>query len=202
MSDDRPEMTRTVLVPESITLTVVSDEPPIPQIPLSLSAIVETIAAVPDGNIVRLLAPAWAEIAKVLKHDATALSSLSSRQWEELVAAAYDRAGYDEVILTPRSGDLGRDVIAIKTGWGSIRIIDQVKAYKPGHKVTANDVRALLGVLQADQKATKGIVTTTSDFAPGIASDPFISPFVPYRLELIDGVHLIDRLRSLSENAL
>ena len=73
---------------------------------------------------------------------------------------------FDEVVLTPSSGDLGRDVIAIKKGFGSIRFIDQVKAFSPSHVVTANDVRALPGVLQADQNATKAIFTTTSTFAP------------------------------------
>ena len=59
--------------------------------------------------------------------------------------------------LTPRSGDHGRDVIAIKKGLGSIRVIDQVKAYKPGHRVTAKDVQALIGVLQGDG-ASKGLL--------------------------------------------
>ena len=61
------------------------------------------------------------------------------------MAGAYSKAGFDEVTLTPHSGDFGRDVIAIKRGIGSIRVIDQVKAYKKGHLVTANDVRALHG---------------------------------------------------------
>jgi restriction system protein len=71
-----------------------------------------------------------------------------------MIAAAFDQAGYDEVILTPRSGDHGRDVIAIKKGVGSIRIIDSVKAYKPGHLVRYDDVRALAGVLLGDQGAS------------------------------------------------
>ena len=51
--------------------------------------------------------------------------------------------------LTPRSGDYGRDVIATsKTKLvGVVRIIDQVKRYTPPNEVTANDVRAMLGVL-------------------------------------------------------
>jgi restriction system protein len=76
-----------------------------------------------------------------------------------MVAGAYDRVGFDKVILTPRSGDLRRDVIAIKYGLGTVRVIDQVKAYGPGHLVTADDVRALLGVLDADG-ASKGFLTT------------------------------------------
>jgi restriction system protein len=61
-------------------------------------------------------------------------------------------AGFDEVTLTPRSGDLGRDVIAVKRGLGTVRVIDQVKAYGPSHLVTADDVRALLGVLRATKR--------------------------------------------------
>jgi restriction system protein len=84
-------------------------------------------------------------------------------------------------------------VIAIKRGLGSIRVIDQVKAYKPGHLVTADDVRALLGVLQGDG-ASKGFLTTTSDFAPKLGEDPLLVPFMPSRIELINGSKLLGRL--------
>jgi restriction system protein len=121
---------------------------------------------------------------------------ISSRTWEEIIAATFDRAGYDEVILTSRSGDHGRDVIAIRRGVCCVRIIGSVKAYKPGHLVKHDDVRALAGVVAADPKATKGIITTTSDFAPGIARDPIISPLMPYRLELMNGPALRSWLAS------
>jgi restriction system protein len=85
-------------------------------------------------------------------------------------------------------------VIAIKKGFGSVKFIEQVKAYKPEHVVTADEVRALLGVLQADQDASKAIFTTTSAFAPRITQDKFIKPFLPYRLELIDKEKLLERL--------
>ena len=49
------------------------------------------------------------------------------------------------------------------------------------------DVRALAGVLHGDQKASKGMVTTTSDFAPKIATDPYLAPLMPYCLELMNG---------------
>ncbi len=58
-----------------------------------------------------------------------------------------------------------RDVIAVKKGLGVFRVTDQVKAYRPTHLVTAEEVRALMGVLHAD-RASKGLLTTTSDFAP------------------------------------
>jgi restriction system protein len=119
-------------------------------------------------------------------------------RWEEIIAGAYQASGFDEVILTPRSGDYGRDVIATKRGIGSVRVIDQVKAYKPGHNVTANDVRALVGVLHGDG-ASKGFLTTTSDFAPLLRGDPLIQPFVPSRLELVNGDALLARLAELGK---
>jgi len=63
---------------------------------------------------------------------------------EELIADAYKQRGFDQVTLTPRSGDGGVDVIAEKSGWGSVRFIDQVKAYKPGHLFEADEVSALV----------------------------------------------------------
>ena len=116
-----------------------------------------------------------------------------------MIAAAFDQAGYDEVILTPRSGDHGRDVVAIKKGILCVRIIGSVKAYAPGKLVRPDDVRALAGVLYGDQKASKGIITTTSDFAPSIASDPYLAPLMPYRLELMNGMRLREWLIKLTK---
>lgn len=161
-----------------------------------LQCLVEPISKVPEGSHIKFIEPAWSALRTALLRDPNALHHLNPRQLEELVAASYDQAGFDKVILTPRSGDFGRDVIAYKGGWGSIRIIDQVKAFSREHLVEANDVRALLGVLQADRSATKGIVTTTSDFAPRIVTDPFIAPFLPFRLELVNGSDLRSRIIS------
>ena len=96
---------------------------------------------------------------------------------------AYLQSGY-EVVLTPRSNDQGRDVIATKQGIGCIRIFDQVKAYKPPHVVTADEVRSMIGVIAGDQNVSKGVITTTSFFAPEVEEAKNIKPFIPYRLEL------------------
>ena len=154
---------------------------------LLLQGVVSPYAETPDGKLVHALAVQWQMIVNHLKKDWRVAFQIPYDKWEEMVAAAFDRAGYDEVILTPRSGDHGRDVIAIKKGIGSVRIIDSVKAYKPGHLVRYDDVRALAGVLLGDPQASKGIITTTSGFAPGIKNDPFLKPLMPYRLELMDG---------------
>lgn len=170
----------------------------LPEVPIALQALVTRAFPVDDGFVIQTLEPGWQRICEELKRNPDAMHQLTASQWEELIAASYDKAGYDEVILTPRSGDYGRDVIATKRGWGCVRIVDQVKAFKPGHLVSANDVRALIGVMVSDQRATKGVVSTTSAFAPRIETDPFIAPHVPYRLELIDGPQLLARLRDLN----
>jgi restriction system protein len=151
-----------------------------------------------EGQLIEAVAWPWFDIIELMQKNPAIIYQLDGRQWEEIVAGAYKKAGFDEVTLTPRSGDYGRDVIAVKRGLGSVRIIDQVKAYKPGHLVTANDVRALWGVLQGDG-ASKGFLTTTSDFAPKLHIDPFIVPFMPSRLELINGKHLLQRLIELAK---
>jgi restriction system protein len=69
--------------------------------------------------------------------------------------------------------------------------------YKASHLVTADDVRALMGVLQIDG-ASKGFVTTTSDFAPKLKIDPLIAPLIPSRLELVNGTMLLQRLQELA----
>jgi len=158
-----------------------------------LSTVVEQGPKTDKGSLILSVVIPWLEIVRMIEEDPAIVFQIDPRKWEELIAGWYKKAGFDEVILTPRSADFGRDVIAIKHEVLSVRIIDQVKAYKPGHLVTANDVRAMAGVLSTDLSATKGLVTTTSDFAPMIEKDPSIAPLVPYRLELVNGSELRKR---------
>jgi len=174
------------------TVQVVSD------VNLLLQTIVIPGEKTSEGRIIEAVSIPWFEIINILKEDPTIAFQIPPDKWEEIVAGAYKKSGFDEVILTPRSGDFGRDVIAIKKGIGQIRVIDQVKAYKPDHLVKANDVRALMGVLHADG-ASKGFLSTTSDFAPKIKEDPLIVPLIPKRLELINGPKLFKRLEELAK---
>jgi restriction system protein len=153
-----------------------------------------------EGVLIEMVTLPWFDIIDEVLRDPTTAFQIPPQKWEEMIAGAYKKAGFDEVTLTPRSGDHGRDVIAIKRAHGIVRVIDQVKAYAPGHLVPANDVRALIGVLQTDG-AAKGFLTTTSDFAPKIRIDPTITPFMPSRLELINGTRLrawLEQLRGRS----
>jgi restriction system protein len=49
----------------------------------------------------------------------------------------------------------------------AMRVLDQAKANSPKNLVSADDVRAIFGVLRLDPGATKGIIITTSDFCSG-----------------------------------
>jgi restriction system protein len=164
------------------------------------AAVVSVGGSTTEGDLIVGVAIPWFEIIRHLQRDPEFLYKIHWRKVEELIAGAYEREGWQDVILTPRSRDGGRDVIASKRGLGSIRILDQVKAYKPGHLVDADEVRAMLGVLEAEQNVSKGLVTTTSSFAPGVETDSRLARFMPYRLELKNGSELLRWLTSLLED--
>ena len=124
------------LVPVHITVENIRDAV------VTVNAVVERYGSTSDGELIRAIGPAWEAIAERLGKDWSHAYEIPSRLWEEIVAATFDKAGYDEVILTSRSGDHGRDVIATRHGVCCVRIIGSVKAYKPGHLVRYDDVRA------------------------------------------------------------
>jgi restriction system protein len=161
------------------------------------AAIIVAGDEVAEGQLIKAVALPWFETIKALERDPDFLYQLDWRKMEELIAGAYTRTEWDEVILTPRSGDGGRDVIASKRGVGAIRFFDQVKRYKPGHKVPADHVRALLGVLSIHPNVSKAVITTTALFAPGVQEE--MKAFIPYRLELKDGPRLREWLMGLGD---
>jgi restriction system protein len=150
-----------------------------------------------EGHLVQAVAIPWYQILTLIAEKPETIYQIDWRKWEEIIAGAYKREGYD-VVITPRSNDGGRDIIATRSGLGSIRILDQVKAYAPGHLVDAGEVRAMLGVLTAEPNVSKGFVTTTSDFAPGIYLDSKLTQFIPYRLELRARPQLLEWLNRLA----
>lgn len=164
---------------------------------LLLQAIVLPGDVTQEGRLIEAVAFPWFKIIEMMQRDPNVIYQLDWRQWEEIIAGAYKQQGFD-VVLTPRSNDKGRDVIATSRGIGCIRYFDQVKAYNPNRLVTADDVRALIGVLTVEANVSKGILTTTSDFAPGILQDENIKRLMPYRLELKPKDALLDWLTSLA----
>ena len=97
-----------------------------------------------EGVLIKSVSVAWIEIARHLGGDWSLVMQLDPRQWEEIVAGAFQREGY-EVVLTPRSGDHGRDLIATRSGIGAVRLLGSVKRYAAGHRVDAEACRSLLG---------------------------------------------------------
>jgi restriction system protein len=162
---------------------------------LLLQTIITPLGKVNDGQIIECLSIPWLEITRQLEKDPEFLYQFTKhhRKFEEFLAATYDRMGFT-VTLTPSRGDRGRDVIAELKGEINIRILDQAKAYSPNHLVTHDDVRAMLGTLSSDLNSSKGIITTTSDFQPGILKEPELVKFMPNRLELKNGAQLTEWL--------
>jgi restriction system protein len=150
-----------------------------------------------EGQLVEAVALPWFQIIEMLKQSPETIYEIDWRKWEEIIAATYKRQGF-EVTLTPRSNDGGRDIIATSKALGSIRFFDQVKRYSRGHVVTAEEVRAMVGVLSHYPNVSKGIVTTTSAFAPGIMDDPQFANLMPYRLELKGRESLLEWLAAVS----
>jgi restriction system protein len=147
------------------------DELPFPGI--LLQSVIVTGEKTTEGQIIEAVTTPWFEIIKLVELDRNAIYQIHWRKLEEIIAGAYRASGYD-VILTPRSNDGGHDVIATLPGV-QIRFFDQVKRYNPGHLVTAEEVMAMFGVISSEGNVSKGIVTTTSDFAPGVLKDPRIT---------------------------
>lgn len=163
--------------------------------------LVVTDRKVAEGRLISATTAIWTEVAKRLASDWSVAQQFTPEQWEDIVAGAFKNYGYDEVIVTPRSGDHGKDIIATKRGIGSVKVLGSVKAYAPGKLVPYDAIRSLIGVVTSDPSASKGIITTTSDFPPRVEQDPSIAPFMPTRLELINGKQLQQMLANLTQSS-
>src|SRR5690606_4123727 len=80
------------------------------EVGLLLQAIIIPGSRTTEGHLIEAVAPAWFEIIRAISADPRVAYEISPRRWEEIVAGAYHNAGFDQVVLTPSSGDLGRDV--------------------------------------------------------------------------------------------
>src|ERR1700730_2470660 len=85
---------------------------------LSGSSVIIPERSTAEGILIKSTSWVWGEIVQALGDDWTLAYQLTPEKWDEIVAGAFKKAQYDEVTLTPRSGDRGRDVIAIKRGIG------------------------------------------------------------------------------------
>jgi restriction endonuclease Mrr len=106
---------------------------------------------------------------ELILRDPRHLSGLTPRQFEEFVAGVVDRLGFQDVRLTPRSADGGKDVIASRRVNGiPISFYFECKKYAEGNKVQLDTLRGLLGTVAHDsRKANIGVLVTTSTFTRG-----------------------------------
>jgi restriction system protein len=161
-------------------------------------AVIIPYGATHEGLLIRAATLPLLAIIKKIMEDPTLMYQFDPWKWEEIVVASYQASGlFDEVTLTPRSGDRGKDLVAVKKGVGALRIVESVKRRTPGtkHRVTAEEVQALLGVVLSDPQASKGVISTTWEFAPKINENPHITQYIPYRLDLVDGKKLLERFK-------
>jgi len=108
------------------------------KVDLSVSSVIIPERKITEGVLVKATSVVWASVLEELeKKDWVDAHEIPPRVWEEIIAGAFVKAGFDEVILTPRSNDHGRDVIAIRKGIGSIknpRLSKSLSSRTLGHK--------------------------------------------------------------------
>lgn len=105
------------------------------------------------------------EIIREIQSDPELIRSISSRQFEEIMAELFRHRGY-QVELTKRTRDGGKDIIAISKDHFGIKLkyFIECKHYAETNKVGVDVVRALHGVKNTKNGPNKTIVATTSSF--------------------------------------
>lgn len=154
--------------------------------PVDSETLVTAQELLQDANASRIVRVSLEEINKelirYLAANPSKMRELSPRKFEELVADMFSNQGYD-VTLTQRSNDGGMDIIAVqRSDIGTIMTIIECKRYAPDNKVGVDIVRGVYGVVE-QQRATRGIIATTSFFTRGAEA---FRRSVPYRLGLAD----------------
>lgn len=147
------------------------------------------------GQIVEEVAPSWMALHKEILEDPSLLSKFPAyhRKFEEFIAGGYLAEHWKDVILSPRSHDLGFDVAA----WNRHgQILDDMKARKSSLRVKHLDVRAILGLFFQHRKIDQVRITTTSTFAPLVEAD-FSDAISSGKLLLRDKSTLLKWLASL-----
>jgi len=107
-------------------------------------------------------------VAKIMRSP-NEVKNLTPRQFEEFVAETLAQLGFTDVILTPRSRDGGKDVIASRQMNGiPLSFYFECKKYADNNKIQLETLRALLGTMAHDARQVNiGILVTTSTFTKG-----------------------------------
>jgi HJR/Mrr/RecB family endonuclease len=132
------------------------------------------------------------ELIKYLAKHPEKMRSMAPRKFEELVAELFRDMGY-QVELTAPSKDGGRDILALRKD-AATTLLTQVecKRYAAHRSVGVGLVRALHGVVSADQ-ASHGIIATTTFFTKGAKQ---FAAKLPHRLSLKDFNAVVEWLKN------
>jgi HJR/Mrr/RecB family endonuclease len=131
------------------------------------------------------------KLIKQLAANPRQLYLLQPRKFEELVAELLHDMGSD-VQLTPESKDGGRDVLAsINTPFGKLLLIVECKRYAEHRKVGAAIVERFLWTVDRRDRASLGILATTSSFTHDAR---LLESSNKWRLGLRDYDHLVEWL--------
>jgi restriction system protein len=130
------------------------------------------------------------DLLQLLKEDPDRVHALSPRQFEEFVAALYEKHGF-EVELTPPSKDGGLDLYAVRyEPYGKVLTIVECKRNAPDRPVGVEIVRSLYGAVE-DKGASIGVLATSSSFTAGAKK---LQEKHKFRLALQDWFRLQDML--------
>jgi hypothetical protein len=122
--------------------------------------------------------------------------SVPSRRFEEVVAYALSKSGYDEVQLTRQTRDGGFDIAASRSAPTREMLIVECKRFDASRKVGRPVLDRLLGVLQ-QQKANQALLATTSFFSRDALD---LLHMEPWRLQGMDFKQVMELLRKARES--
>ena len=119
--------------------------------------------------------------------------SLSPDAFERLIQRLLRESGFIHVEITGKSGDGGIDGIGIAriNGFLSFHILFQCKRYQQA--IVPSQIRDFRGAMQG--RTDKGLFITTSSFTREAIKEATRDGAPP--IDLIDGDHLVERLKSL-----
>lgn len=119
------------------------------------------------------------------------LHKMDAYIFENLIGELLERLGYENVVITKRSGDNGIDLTAHLTfeGITSVRTVVQVKRYQESNNISNAVVAQLRGSAEVDQR---GLIITTSDFTKSAMAEARAGNKMP--VALVNGERLVDLL--------
>ena len=133
---------------------------------------------------------------EMVANDPESVYDLSPSEFEDLVAEVFRRKGF-EVVVTPRTRDGGKDIIATYNMSGiPCMIIIECKKYSKKNKVGVGIVRSLHGV-QTKEHYGKAVVVTSSSFSK--EAQDFTNDMNDMMI-LIDFQELMDMVNSVRDS--